>query len=63
MRIFGLVMFLTGSAGTAWTMRESFARTRGKAALFGLLAPIAVLIALTGALLIFVPGFFGGSGS
>jgi len=60
MRILGLVMFLTGSAATAWTVGASFARAKGKAALFGLLVPVAVLLALTGALLIFVPGFFGG---
>jgi hypothetical protein len=58
MRIVGIVMFLTGAAVTAWSVRESFARPKGKAALFGLLSPVAVLVALTGALLIFVPGFF-----
>ena len=59
MRILGLVMFLTGSAVTAWSVGESFAQSKGKSALFGLLTPVAVLLALTGALLIFVPGFFG----
>lgn len=58
MRILGLVMFLTGSAVTAWSVSGSFARPKGKAALFGLLTPVAVLLALAGALLIFVPGFF-----
>ena len=59
MRILGLVMCLTGSAVTAWSVRASFAQSKGKAALFGLLTPVAVLLALTGALLVFVPGFFG----
>jgi len=59
MRIVGLVMFLTGTAVTAWAVRESFARPKAPAAWFGLLAAVAVLVTLTGALLIFVPGFFG----
>jgi len=58
MRILGLVIFLTGAAVTAWSVRESFTRPRAQAAWFGLLAPLGVLLALTGALLIFVPGFF-----
>jgi len=58
MRFLGAVMFLTGAAGTAWTIKESFTRPKPAAALFGLLSPVAVLVALVGALLVFVPGFF-----
>ena len=59
MRILGVLLVLAGSAGTAFAIRESFARPRAVGAVFGLLAPVAVVVALVGALLVFVPGFFG----
>ena len=40
------------------TINESGYKGFDAATWFGLLAPVAVLVALTGALLIFVPGFF-----
>jgi hypothetical protein len=58
MRLLGVLLFLLGSAGAAAAIAASFERPRGVAALYGLLAPIAVLVALTGALLLFVPDFF-----
>ncbi len=59
MRILGLVMFLAGAAATAAALAASFERKGAVAALAGLAAPVAVLVALCGALLMFVPGFFG----
>jgi hypothetical protein len=57
MRILGALMFVIGGAGTAAAMRASFSPHRGAAALFGLLAPVMLLVALLGALLVFVPDF------
>ncbi len=59
MRIVGVLLFLAGAAATAWTVAASFDRPRPVGALFGLVAPLCVLAALVGALLVFVPGFFG----
>jgi hypothetical protein len=59
MRIVGVFLLLAGSVGTAVSVQQSFARGRARGALFGLLAPLCVLAALTGALLLFVPDFFG----
>lgn len=50
-------MFIIGGAGTAAAMRASFSPSRRAAALFGLLAPVALLVALLGGLLVFVPDF------
>jgi hypothetical protein len=58
LRILGILLFVAGAVSTTYALRESFARPRPVAALFGLLSPVAVLIALLGALLIFVPTFF-----
>lgn len=57
MRILGALMFLIGCAGTAYSVRASFAPSRGRAAIFGLAAPVFVLLALLGGLLVFVPDF------
>jgi hypothetical protein len=57
MRILGALMFLLGCGGTAYAVRGSFASSRTRAALFGLLAPVCILVALLGGLLIFVPDF------
>lgn len=59
MRVVGAVLFVGGAVGAALAIRASFERARGPAALYGLLAPLAVLAAIAGLVLIFVPGFFG----
>ena len=59
MRVIGALMFLAGAAGTGMVIRASFERARGAAALYGLAAPVAVLVAVAGLVLLFVPGFFG----
>lgn len=58
-RVLGAVLFLLGSAGAAASLAASFDRSGLRAAAFGIAAPVAVLIALSGALLLFVPRFFG----
>jgi hypothetical protein len=59
MRALGLVLASLGIAATVVTIDGSFRQRRPLAALLGLAAPIAVLCALAGALLLFVPDFFG----
>ena len=59
MRVLGAVLFLAGSGATVYSVRASFASARPRDVLLALVAPIALLVALTGALLVFVPGFFG----
>ena len=59
LRVLGAVLFLVGAAGSMAAIHGSFSRPRPIAALLGLAAPVAVLLALTGALLVFVPDFFG----
>lgn len=59
MRAIGAMLFLAGSVGAGLALRASFEKARGVAALFGLLAPLAVLVALLGLVLLFVPGFLG----
>ena len=57
MRIVGLIMFLLGTIGTGFAVREAFRRGRPLDVVFGLVAPVAVIVAITGLVLIFVPGF------
>lgn len=59
MRVLGAVLFVAGAACAALAIRASFERARGAAALFGLAAPVAVLVTIAGLVLLFVPGFFG----
>jgi hypothetical protein len=57
MRILGALMFVIGCGSAAYAVRASFATSRNVAALFGLLAPVCILVALFGGLLMFVPDF------
>ncbi len=52
-------MFVLGGGATAWSVRAMFAARRPLDVAYALLAPAALAVALAGALLIFVPGFFG----
>jgi hypothetical protein len=52
-------MVVAGAVATVVAIEGSFRRRRPIAALLGLAAPVAVLVALAGALLVFVPDFFG----
>jgi len=58
-RILGVILLLAGSAGTAYAIWAVFHRPRPADVAFAIAAPLAALIALTGLLLAFVPGFFG----
>ena len=58
-RVIGVLLFLLGGAGTAYSTWATYNRGRPQDVLFGIAAPLAMLVALTGLLLLFVPGFFG----
>ncbi|HKA89958.1 MAG TPA: hypothetical protein VKE22_19990 [Haliangiales bacterium] len=59
MRVLGAAIFVAGCALTGLCVRASFDGSGGRRAVAGLLAPVGVLLAGTGALLLFVPDFFG----
>jgi hypothetical protein len=57
MRALGAILVFVGVVAAGWGVQAAFGRPRpwmGAA-----LAPIGVALALVGALLVFVPGFFG----
>lgn len=58
MIVIALFLIILGAAGTAWATWGALTRQRPFDILFALLAPVALLIGLTGGVLIFVPGFF-----
>ena len=58
MSIVGLVVFIIGGAASGLLVRLSVEVPGIRGAAAGLAAPVTVLVALTGALLLFVPGFF-----
>ncbi|MEM9492138.1 MAG: hypothetical protein AAGC55_23530 [Myxococcota bacterium] len=57
MRVVGVLLFLLGGAGTAFFTWATYRRGRPQDVVFGALAPLALLIALLGLLLAFVPDF------
>jgi hypothetical protein len=59
MRVLGALLLLLGGAGTSYAVRAAFARRRPADVAWALAAPVALAAALTGALLLFVPDFFG----
>ena len=59
MRILGALLFVLGGAGTAWATWATYHRRRPQDILFAIAAPLALVIALVGLVLCFVPRFFG----
>lgn len=59
MRGLGILLFCAGAAATALATVAAFERRRPMDLVFALAAPIAVLVAVLGLVLAFVPGFFG----
>ncbi|MSP17417.1 MAG: hypothetical protein EXR73_12565 [Myxococcales bacterium] len=59
MRVLGVVLFLLGGVGVAWATLGTFSAPRPRDVAFALGALVALVIALAGLLLVFVPGFFG----
>jgi hypothetical protein len=58
-RIFGALLFLAGSAATARATWAVYHSRRPRDVLYAVIAPVALIAALIGLLLAFVPGFFG----
>jgi len=52
-------MFLFGGAGAAYATWATYHRKRPLDVLFAAAAPVALILALSGLVLAFVPGFFG----
>ncbi|MCG8416723.1 MAG: hypothetical protein MJE77_02115 [Proteobacteria bacterium] len=59
MRILGIMLFVFGSAAAAYCTWAVYRLGRPKDVVFGILAPVAMILALLGLLSIFVPGFLG----
>jgi len=59
MRLLGLLLSLLGGGGTAAALVVAFRSRRPNDVVVALVAPFALLVALAGAVLLFVPGFFG----
>jgi hypothetical protein len=53
----GALLALGGGAGTAFAIHAASSRKRPMDLVAALLAPVALVAALTGGVLIFVPGF------
>lgn len=53
------MLFLLGGVGVAWATLGTFSAPRPRDVAFALGALVALVIALAGLLLVFVPGFFG----
>lgn len=57
MRMLGILLFVLAGGATALATWATYRRNRPQDVLFALLAPVAMLLALLGLVLIFVPGF------
>jgi hypothetical protein len=57
-RLLGLLLLVGGGIGAVRAVRGLFEEKRPRDVGFALIAPLALAAALTGALLLFVPGFF-----
>ena len=60
MRVLGALLFLLGGGGTGYAVHAALTRRRPLDVAFSLAAPLALVVALLGLLLVFVPGFLGG---
>ena len=59
MRLLGLLLLVVGAVGAVRAIRGIYEEKRPRDVGFAMLAPLAIAAALAGALLLFVPGFFG----
>jgi hypothetical protein len=58
MRILGGALFVAGMLATAYAVWASYEKKRPLDIVYGLAAPVALVVGLAGALLAFVPDFF-----
>ena len=54
----GVLMVLAGGAGAVWGVSASTTRRRPIDLIAALVAPVGLVTALVGGVLVFVPGFF-----
>ncbi|HZS38566.1 MAG TPA: hypothetical protein VFF06_17140 [Polyangia bacterium] len=54
----GVLMVLAGGAGAVWGVNASTTRRRPFDLIAALVAPVGLVTALVGGVLVFVPGFF-----
>ena len=59
MRILGVLLFVVGGGATGFSTWAIFNQRRPRDVLFAVAAPLALVVALVGLLLAFVPDFFG----
>lgn len=57
MRVLGALLFLLASGGVAYFTWAMFASRRPRDVVFALLAPLALVLAVVGLVLVFVPEF------
>lgn len=57
MRLLGALLATAGGAATVWAVMASTAQRRPLDVVAALVAPLALLLALVGGVLVFVPGF------
>ena len=57
MRLLGVLLVLSGGAGTVWSLTAATTRRRPLDVVAALVAPVAILAALIGGVLVLVPGF------
>ena len=55
----GAALVLVGGAGTVWGVVTSTTQRRPLDLVAAVIAPLSLIVALAGGVLIFVPGFFG----
>jgi hypothetical protein len=58
-RFLGALLFVLGGAGAGWSTWAAYHHRRPRDLAFALAAPLALVVALVGLLLCFVPRFFG----
>jgi hypothetical protein len=58
-RVIGVLVFLLGATGLFFTVRIALSRGRPLDVIAGLMAPVALVVAVLGLLLVLIPGFLG----
>jgi hypothetical protein len=57
--ILAWMLVILGIAGTGWGVQLAFVSASGRAWAGALVAPLGLMVAFSGAVLLFVPRFFG----
>jgi hypothetical protein len=59
MRVLGIVLFVAGAAATVQALRLAFSSRRPRDLAYALGAPVALVAAVIGLVLVFAPGLLG----